>query len=460
MSRLDRVKLIRQIEGIRGSTVICYLTSLRPNVPSQMSDDAVRVTFDHLLRLPARPVRKLDIFLCSNGGSGTVPWRLVSLFREFATSFGVLVPYRAYSAASLIALGADEIVMHPFAELGPIDPTVSNDFNPVEQGTGKRLGISVEDVSAYINFVKSGVGISHEDELVKAVEILANKVHPLALGNVERFLSQSRMIAKKILRTHMKDADEHAIKEIVENMASKLYFHGHPINRQEAKDDLKLKVTTDISPELEAAMWSLYLDYEEEFENLSVFNPAGDLAAMSGTPPMVPATPPAPHAPVPTPPGQPQPAPLPAQTPPAQPQAAPSPPQTPPAVPQTIPLVLPGTPGHPPNLPAFLQAMQLPQALQAPKVKTYTLLHAIVESTPLLSRFTTERRYQSLTGLPGLPPGQVAIQEEMLSQGWSHSEEASEETPSQPSLREPADAQEETRTPPARRTRKSQPPKE
>jgi hypothetical protein len=44
--------------------------------------------------------------------------------------------------------GADEIVMHPFAELGPIDPTVSNEFNPTE--SGRRLGISVEDVKAYV----------------------------------------------------------------------------------------------------------------------------------------------------------------------------------------------------------------------------------------------------------------------------------------------------------------------
>lgn len=48
------------------------------------------------------------------------------------------------------------------------------------------------------------VGVRHEDELIKAVEILAQKVHPLALGNVERFISQSRMIARKILLTHMR----------------------------------------------------------------------------------------------------------------------------------------------------------------------------------------------------------------------------------------------------------------
>jgi hypothetical protein len=141
-----------------------------------------------------------------------------------------------------LALGADEILMHPFAEMGPIDPTVSNEFNPVEQGTGRRLGISVEDVKAYVSFIKSTVGITHEDELVKTIEVLADKVHPLALGNVERFISQTRLIARKILRTHMKEErDEHVMDEIIENMASKLYFHGHAINRVEAREELQVE---------------------------------------------------------------------------------------------------------------------------------------------------------------------------------------------------------------------------
>jgi ClpP class serine protease len=118
MAYAERLELIQQIEELRGSHVICYLTSIRPNVSAQMSDDAVRIFFDHLRFLPTHPVEKLDIFLSSNGGSGTVPWRLVSLFREYAKSFNVLIPYRAYSAATLLALGADEIVMHPFAEMG------------------------------------------------------------------------------------------------------------------------------------------------------------------------------------------------------------------------------------------------------------------------------------------------------------------------------------------------------
>lgn len=356
MPRPARLELIKKLEKLRSSTVLCYLTSLRPNVGSQMADDSVRVVFDHLLLFPSRPIDKLDIFLCSNGGSGTVPWRLVSVFREFAKSISVLVPYRAYSAATLLSLGADEIVMHPFGELGPIDPTVANEFNPVEQGTGRRIGISVEDVKAYVSFIKSSVGITHEDELVRAVEVLANKVHPLALGNVERFLAQSRMIATKIMRTHMGKTDhDHAIKEIVENLASKLYFHGHPINRREAKDDLKLKVNLELAPTLEKAMWDLYVDFEQDFENQKVFNPAADLAAMA---PVAGATPPAAGA-------------------------APS-----------------------------------------PQIKTYTLIHAMIESTRLASQFTTQRRYQYLA----TPQGQ-ALQEELLSQAWTHSLEPPAESP-------------------------------
>jgi len=253
------------------------LTSLRVGVPAQIAEDQVRVFFDHLLLLPTRPVEKLDLFLVSNGGNGVVPWRLVSLFREFAASFNVIIPYRAYSAATLIAIGADQIVMGPFGEIGPIDPTVSNEFNPKEEGTGRVLGISVEDVKAYVNFVKHTVGITHEDELVRAIEILAQKVHPLALGNVERFVLQNRMMARKILKTHMGPADEHTINEVVENLASKLYFHGHPINRREAKNDLKLKVEDELPPALETAMWNLYKDYETEFLNTEPFNPLVDI---------------------------------------------------------------------------------------------------------------------------------------------------------------------------------------
>jgi hypothetical protein len=93
------------------------------------------------------------------------------------------------------------------------------------------------------------------------------------------------MIATKVLKTHMTGDANHIIDEMVENMTSKLYFHGHPINRAEAKKDLKLKVLDNPSPSLEKLMWDLYLDFEDEMKNLDSFNPLGSLYVQAGAAP-------------------------------------------------------------------------------------------------------------------------------------------------------------------------------
>ena len=243
-----------------------------------MSEDAIREFLDHLIRLPQRPIAKLDLFIVSNGGDGTVPWRLMPIFREYAHYISVLVPYRAYSAATIMALGANQIVMHKFGAMGPIDPTVTNEFNPIEQNTNRRLGISVEDVKAYVSFIKDTVGIRHEEELSRSIELLVNKVHPLALGNVERFISQSRMIARKLLELHTEQSELHLLDNVIEALASKLYFHGHPINRVEAKG-LGLKVLDNVPEDVESAMWDLYTDFEEEMLFRTPHDPIAQLWA-------------------------------------------------------------------------------------------------------------------------------------------------------------------------------------
>jgi hypothetical protein len=267
-----------------------------------MAMDAVRHVYDHLVAIQkAGGKPAIDLFIHSNGGEGTVPWRLVTLIREYTDKFSVLVPHRAFSAATLTALGADSIVMHPMGMLGPTDPTVTNAFNPVDPtNPQQRLGISVEDVTAFIALIKEDAGIQHEDELVQAFNKLSDHVHPLALGNVKRSLSQSRMMAAKLLRLHMDDDDRrHKVQGIVDNLTSKLFFHGHPINRKEATDQIGL-TNVEIPPvKVEKAMWSLYLEYEKELQMHLPFDHAGEYLALAQAPTIpppapAPGTPPAP----------------------------------------------------------------------------------------------------------------------------------------------------------------------
>ena len=259
----DRRKAIQKLQEQHGSRVICYLTSTRDNMQASMAIDVIRLVYEHLRSIGR--TGKIDLFLHSDGGDPTVAWRLVTLIREYCDSLSVIVPHRAFSAATMAALGADEIVMHPLGMLGPIDPTTANAFNPRDPTNPQQpLPISVEDVAAYVALVKEDVGIAHEDELVQSFNVLAQQVHPLALGNVKRITQQGRMLAKKLLGLHMdRSSEEHQIDQIVEALSSRLYYHGHPINRREAKDDLGLKIIEPDGP-TEDTIWELYGHYEEE----------------------------------------------------------------------------------------------------------------------------------------------------------------------------------------------------
>lgn len=274
MSKAERLEIIREIERTRASKVITYITSTRANVGVQMAMDCIRVIYEHLKDINQADRPNIDLFLVSNGGDGTVPWKLVTLIREYAERFSVLIPSNAFSAATLTALGADSIIMHPMGMLGPTDPTVKNDFNPSNPNNpAEKYGISVEDVSAYISLIKEDAGITHEDELIEGIKILAQNVHPLALGNVKRSLAQSRMMAKKLLSLHMKDSsDNHTINEIVDNLTSKLYFHAHPINRVEAREQIGLRTVENADPTIQNLMWNLYLEYEKEMKLNVPFN--------------------------------------------------------------------------------------------------------------------------------------------------------------------------------------------
>jgi Serine dehydrogenase proteinase len=270
VSRGERQQAICALQEVRGGTeVISYITSTRPNLEGQMGMDSILPLYRHLQALQTPPNRtRIDLFLHSNGGDSIVPWRLVTLIREFCCEFNVLVPHRAFSAATLTALGADTVTMHPMGMLGPTDPSINGPFNPSNPLNAQQLlPVSVEDVSSYIALIKDDVGIRHEDELIKAFLALAEKVHPLTLGSVKRTTSQSRMLAAKLL--HVRGGDPmapSAIDEVVNKLTSKLFFHGHPINSREAREEVGLHFVEQATPEVAAAMWSLYEMYHIELQ--------------------------------------------------------------------------------------------------------------------------------------------------------------------------------------------------
>lgn len=261
----EKERLINKLEEERGSKVLAYITSdQEPNqLHGQIAGDVIPIFYEHLKQIG--PVDSLDLFLYSSGGETTTPWRIVNLLREYCDRLSLLVPYKAHSAATLIALGANEIVMTPLAELSPIDPLIGSDFNPPNPGQqeSKKTPVRVEDVYGYINLAKEKMDIKDQTDVTTILTKLVENLHPLAIGTVYRTHELIRLLAEKLLKLHMKGKEEErAIPQLIEDLAEKLYYHGYKISRREAKN-LGLKVT-EAGEKLENLMWSLYTEYEEE----------------------------------------------------------------------------------------------------------------------------------------------------------------------------------------------------
>ena len=70
-------------------------------------------------------VQNLDLIIHSMGGDGLAAEKMLDLCRKYcAGKLRIVVPLYAKSAATLIALGGDEIVMGHTSELGPINAQV------------------------------------------------------------------------------------------------------------------------------------------------------------------------------------------------------------------------------------------------------------------------------------------------------------------------------------------------
>ena len=282
MSYGDRKKIIESLEEKRKSKVITLITSDRyatipaPGISAQIAADQVYKIIQHLKKISGdTTLPKIDLFIYSRGGDVNSAWPLVNNIRSYSKEFSVLIPLYALSSATLISLGANHIVMNKTASLSPIDPTVANAFNP-RDNINQSLGISVEDVSSFFALAKDkeSVGINSEDSTTEVFKILAEKVHPLALGNVKRSHTQIRLLARKLLSlTIQEELGNKRIDSIIDELTEGFYTHNHFIFREEAKKIGLDGIVVDSSDEEENLLWELYNDYEKEMQLKEFFDP-------------------------------------------------------------------------------------------------------------------------------------------------------------------------------------------
>jgi hypothetical protein len=221
----------------------------------------------------------IDIFLYTRGGDTNSVLPIVSLLREYDADFQVLVPFRAHSAGTLFALAASRIVMTRLGELSPIDPSTGNQFNPIDPtNNGNRLGISVEDVNAFLEFGRekaqtgnNGSDNSNEKQMLLQafLERLTSEIHPLALGNVHRVHKLIRRLAERLLQLHHPSGSDERL-QLIDKLTIEPNSHLHMFSREEAQQMLGSGFVEFADEELESALDSLLRAYEDDFALRSV----------------------------------------------------------------------------------------------------------------------------------------------------------------------------------------------
>lgn len=208
---------------------------------------------------------QINLLLHSPGGDGAVVEKMVEMCRAHTSGdnrkLRVIVPNVAKSAATVLALGADEILMGYTSELGPIDPQVAIAVSGVTQWVSAFAFVEARDklmgqITEAIRKKESTVGLLQQ---LAGLNIPFTDEMENQIGFAKK--TATTLLDKYMLSPKMSDAATRSQKagEIAEKLLSKQLFpvHGHYIDAITAK-------TLGLEVELldkDDALWKLIWDY-------------------------------------------------------------------------------------------------------------------------------------------------------------------------------------------------------
>lgn len=187
-ARYQRQLLIRDIETTQ-PRLLCYVAGNRAQV-----DRCDTLGFVDMLHniTPGEPI---DLLLHTSGGDVDAAEKLISLVRSAAGEDGqlrVIVPDFAKSAGTLMALGANVIVMSDSSELGPIDPQIAS-----KDADGRDM---VYSVLTYLNAYDEALAALRATPDDLASRITFEKFDPVLVRKFKSIRDRARMFAENLLK--------------------------------------------------------------------------------------------------------------------------------------------------------------------------------------------------------------------------------------------------------------------
>jgi len=217
LEKLEKIKnalnntspFISEIEKMRDSKLIVFFCI------KSIGDKAVFKLHRVLGKL--KGITNLDFLIESGGGDIDVASKIVKVLRSNCKKLGVMVPFYCKSAATLIAVSADELIMCKSGELGPVDTMVKDPTTD--------MWIPAHSIKEAVAFIEET-----KDPLVKLS--MADKLPPLLLGAFRD--------AQNAAKQYMEEAFEKLgdkKSQALEIFTTKFLSHGYPIDRDLCKEE-------------------------------------------------------------------------------------------------------------------------------------------------------------------------------------------------------------------------------
>ncbi len=232
--RYLRQLLISDIETLTGRNLIVYYTDCNTNAQIDGSDDK------YLLEMIGGcSDKRIDLLIETNGGYTDPTEKIVSILKQATDDLRVIVPKRAKSNGTVIALAAREIVLGPTSELGPIDPFLN----------------LAPDNSVPAQFI------------LKAAQQPGQNIDPIIFQAAQYVVLQTQKLATSLLSDGMlKGKTPAEIEQVVQQLSTRDVYHSHGsvIDHTEAAR-LGLNVTyLPAEDDLWKWIWLLRCMYEQD----------------------------------------------------------------------------------------------------------------------------------------------------------------------------------------------------
>ena len=239
-------KLVTQLQARLGMPVLVYWVSTGGSI---CQNDVTAMSA--LLGL-AKPAARVGLFLKSDGGNPEAALRFVHLLRQKFQHIALLAPFECASAATMVALGANEIHMGPTSYLTAVDSSLKHDLSPVDHNN-YLVSVSQDEVMRILRLWK--------EQRVKGNPYpeIYKYLHPLVLGALDRSSSLSMRICQELLSYHIRSRAK-ALR-ISRALNYDYPSHSYPITAREARR-LGLAVR-ELNPAVEGQLRELNHVYSE-----------------------------------------------------------------------------------------------------------------------------------------------------------------------------------------------------